>query len=99
MYRHRYRRGPFTDFINWTDYRWDPAPRPHAPIRGPWGRQRRYGLLQILVAGLAVVLGVRVFSAYRSYRGSWLGKAVLGALVLAAVAAISSARRSRPYHW
>jgi len=97
MYRHRYRRNSFNDFINWTDYRWDAAPRLHAPLRESWGRPRRYGLLQILVAGLAVVLGVRVFSAYRNYRGSWLGKAVLGALVLAAIAAISSARRSRPY--
>jgi hypothetical protein len=53
----------------------------------------------VLLAGLAVLLGVRLFSSYRNYRGSWLGKALLGALVLAAIAAISSARRSRPNRW
>ena len=98
MFRHRHRTRPFNDFINWTDYRWNAAPRPYAPIRGRWGRPRQHGMLQILLAGLAVLIGIRLFSAYRSYRGSWLGKAVLGVLVLAAVAAISS-RRPRPHRW
>jgi len=53
---------------------------------------------QLLLAGLAVLIGVKVFSAYRNYRGSWLGKAVLGALVLMVFAALSS-RRSRAFRW
>ena len=96
MFRHRHRRAPFADFIDWTDYRWDPAPRPRGPIHGPWGRPRQFGVGQLLLAGLAVLIGVKVFSAYRSYRGSWLGKALLGALVLMVFAALSS-RRSRAF--
>jgi hypothetical protein len=98
MFRHKQRRSPFAPYINWTDYRWDPAPRPRGPMRGPWGRPRRHGLAQIILAGLAVLLGVKVFSAYRGHRGSWLGKAVLGALVLMLIAAFSS-RNSRRFSW
>jgi hypothetical protein len=98
MFRQRYRRPPFADFINWTDYRWDPAPRAGGPIHAPWDRPRQFGLGQLILAGLAVLLGVKVFSAYRNYRGSWLGKAVLGALVLMLFAALSS-RRSRAFRW
>jgi multisubunit Na+/H+ antiporter MnhG subunit len=65
---------------------------------GPWGRPRRHSLAQIILAGLAVLLGLKVFSAYRNQRGSWLGKAVLGALVLIVIAAVSS-HRSRRSSW
>jgi len=98
MFRHRQRRSPFADFINWTDYNWDPAPRPRGPIRGPRDQPRQHGIGQLLLAGLVVLLGVKVFSAYRNHRGSWLGKAVLGALVLVIFAALSS-RRSRSFRW
>jgi hypothetical protein len=66
------------------------------PVRGPWGRPPRHNLAQIILAGLAVLLGIKVFSAYRNSRGSWLGKAILGGLVLIVIAAVSS-RRSRRY--
>jgi len=98
MFRHHHRRSAFAPFINWTDYRWDPAPRPRGPVRGPWGQPRRYGLAQIILAGLAVLLGIKVFSAYRNHRGSWLGRAVLGALVLMLIAAFSN-QRSRRSSW
>jgi hypothetical protein len=98
MFRHRYRRRPFAPYINWTDYRWDPAPRPVGPVRGPWGRPRRHGLAPVILAGLAVLLGLKVFSAYRNHRGSWLGKAALGAIVLMLIAAFSS-QRSRRNYW
>jgi hypothetical protein len=95
MFRHRYRRSPFSDFINWTDYRWDAAPRPQAPIQGPWNRpHRQHGFLQLLLAGLAVMLGIRLLSAFRSHRGSWLGRAFFALLLIGAAAAFSS-RRSR----
>jgi hypothetical protein len=90
----RQRRPPFADFINWTDYHWDPAPRPQGPIQGPWGNPRRYGFGHILLAGLAVLIGVKLLSAYRSYRGFRLGRVVLGVIVLAIFAALSSRRRS-----
>jgi hypothetical protein len=98
MFRHRYRRGPFAPYINWTDYRWDPAPRPGGSVRGPWGQPRRHSLAQVILAGLAVLLGIKVFSGYRNHRGSWLGKAVLGAVVLMLIAAFAS-QRSRRNYW
>ena len=100
MFRNRQRRGSFADFINWTDYRWDAAPHARGPIRGPWDRPRPrgHGIAQLLLAGLAVLLGVKLLSAFRNHRGSWLGKAFLAALVLAAAAAFSS-RRSRRNYW
>jgi hypothetical protein len=101
MFRDPYRRrSPFADFINWTDYKWDPAPHARGPVRGPWNPQgnRNHSFLQLLVAGLAVFLGVRLLSAFRGHRGSWLGKAVLAALVLGVAAAVSS-RRSRRNYW
>jgi len=98
MFRHRQRRPPFADFINWTDYHWDPVPRPQGPIRGPWRQPGQFGIGQLLLAGLVVLLGAKVFSAYRNHRGSWLGKAVLGGLVLMIFASLSS-RRSRSFRW
>jgi hypothetical protein len=68
------------------------------PVRAPWGRPRRHSLAQVILAGLAVLLGIKVFSAYRNHRGSWLGKAVLAGLVLMVIAAVSS-RRSRGHNW
>jgi hypothetical protein len=68
MFRHRHRRTPpFSDFINWTDYRWEPSPWQGAAA-GPraWGRpaphQRGYTFIQVFLAGLAVVLGLKLMS-------------------------------------
>jgi hypothetical protein len=47
----------------------------------------------VALAGLAVLIGVKLLSSYRNYRGSWLGRALVGALVLAVVSALSSRRR------
>jgi hypothetical protein len=66
-------------------------------MRAPWSRPRRHSLAQVILAGLAVLLGVKVFSSYRNHRGSWLGKAVLGGLVLLLIAAVSSRRSNRNY--
>ena len=103
MFGHRQRRPPpFADFINWTDYRWEANPwqRPTAGS-GTWGhpRPRRHGysFLQILVAGLAVVLGVKLMSSLRNNGNrSWLERAVLAVLLLM-VASFVSKRRQR--HW
>jgi hypothetical protein len=67
-------------------------------VRGPWERPRRHNLAPIILAGLAVLLGLKVFSSYRNHRGSWLGKAILGAFVLMLIAAFSS-HRSRRSSW
>ena len=101
MFGHRHRQAPFADFINWTDYRWDADPRQAPATPRPWGRpfhQRHgYSFLQILVAGLAVVVGVKLMSSLRN-RGnrSWLERAVLAVLLLM-VASFVSKRRQRTW--
>jgi hypothetical protein len=72
MFRHKPRRAqPFSDFINWTDYHWEPGPfrgatagprawTPHAPPH------RRYSFLQVFLAGLAVVLGLKLMLALKN---------------------------------
>ena len=103
MFGHRHRRrAPFADFINWTDYRWEADPRQGATVGPhPWGRPHHprhgYSFLQILVAGLAVVVGVKLMSSLRN-RGnrSWPERAVLAVLLLM-VASFVSKRRQR--HW
>jgi hypothetical protein len=101
MFRDRHRRAqPFSDFINWTDYHWEPTPwhgsaagprpwTPHAPHR------RGFSLLQIFLAGLAVVLGLKLMSTLRN-RGnrSLLERSAL-ALVLLLVASYTSKRGRR----
>jgi hypothetical protein len=88
MSRHRHRRTrPFSDFINWTDYRWEPSPWQGAATGPrPWGRparRRGYTLLQVFLAGLAVVLGLRLMSSLRNSRNrSWFEKSVLAVLLL-----------------
>src|SRR5215203_5385473 len=101
MFRHRHRQPPpFAKFINWTDYRWEPnawrsaATQPcirHAP------RRRRYTFLQIFLAGLAVVAGLKLISALQnsasalqnsafslrnSRNQSWVERGALAVLVL-----------------
>jgi hypothetical protein len=55
-----YRRSPFADFIDWTDYRFEgPMGRRMHPNwgGGPWGRRRTHPLLRIL-AFLAVAWAI-----------------------------------------
>src|SRR5215204_5406847 len=70
MFRHRHRRPPpFAKFINWTDYRWEPNAWRSAATQ-PWirhaPRRRRYTFLQIFLAGLAVVAGLKLMSALQN---------------------------------
>jgi hypothetical protein len=103
MSRQRHQRpAPFADFINWTDYRWEPNTwRGAAAEPRPWGQhrpqRRRYSLLQVFLAGLAVVAGVRLMSSLRN-RGHrpWIEKVVLGVLLLM-VANFVSKRRQRTW--
>jgi hypothetical protein len=103
VFRARHRRPPFTDPLNWTDYRWDAGPwhagrghHPWAQGRAPWGRgQRRYPLLLLLFAGLAAVLGAKLLSSIQSRNTSWAQRAFFGVVLLAIVAAFSRNRRSR----
>jgi hypothetical protein len=101
MFRHRHRRpSPFSDFINWKDYRWEPSPWQGAAAGPrPWGRpaprQRGYTFLQVFLAGLAVVLGLKLMSSLRnSGNRSWLERGVLAVLLLV-VASYVSKRRQR----
>jgi len=106
MFRHRQRRTPpFSDFINWTDYRWEPSPWPGAavgprPSERPAPHRRGYSFLQVFLAGIAVVVGLKLMSALKNSalrnRGnrSWLEKGVLAVLLLA-VASYLSKRRQR----
>jgi hypothetical protein len=98
MFRRGQRRTPpFADFINWTDYHWEPnawrgattGPRAwtsHAPPG------RRYSFLQVFLAGLAVIAGLKLMSALRRNR-SWLERGVLAVLLLLVASYVSKRRR------
>ena len=99
MFRHRHRRSSaFSDFINWTDYRWDPSPWPGvAGGPQPWARQARhqrgYNVLQVCLAGLAVVVGLKLMSSLRNGRNrSWLERSVLAVLLLMVASYVSRRR-------
>jgi len=100
MFRHRQRRpAPFSDFIDWTDYRWDPTPWQGVVNGPPWAghprHQRGYTFFQVFFAGLAVVVGVKLMSSLRNRRNrSWLERAVLAILLLMVTSYMS--RRRRP---
>jgi hypothetical protein len=100
MFRQRHRRSPpFSDFINWTDYHWEPNVRQQAcpgPGQAPWHHPRpRYTFLQVLLAGLAVVVGLKLMSSLRSRRNRpLLERGVLAILLLMVISYIS--KRSRP---
>jgi hypothetical protein len=113
MFRHRHRRPPpFAKFINWTDYRWEPNAWRNAATQ-PWirhaPRRRRYTFLQIFLAGLAVVAGLKLMSALQnsasalqnsafslrnSRNQSWVERGALAVLVLM-VASYLAKRRER----
>jgi len=105
MFRHRHRRPPpFADFINWTDYRWEPNAWRSAATE-PWTRhappRRGYTFLQVFLAGLAVVIGLKLMSALqnsafslRNRRNqSWLERGVLAVLLLMVASYVSKRRR------
>jgi hypothetical protein len=98
MFRERRRPAPFSDFINWTDYRWEPSQWQGAAAGPrPWGRpaqRRSYSFLQVFVAGLAVVVGLKLMSSLRN-RGnrSLLERGVLAVLVLIVASYVSKRRR------
>jgi hypothetical protein len=102
MFRHRHRRSPaFSDFINWTDYRWEPNPSWPGRAAGPrpWAphapHPRRHSLLQVFLAGLAVVVGLKLMSSLRGRMNrSWLERSAL-AILLLIVASYVSRRRQR----
>jgi hypothetical protein len=100
MFRDRQRQpAPFSDFINWTDYRWDASPSLGTTASRPStqpGGERRYSVAQLLLAGLAVVIGLKLVSSVRGSR-SWLGKALLAMFFVAIASAVSN--RRRPGHW
>ena len=100
MFRHRQRPPAFSDFINWTDYRWEPGASTSAPAQPRvWGSQAPYrggfSVVQVFLAGLAVVVGLKLMSELRN-RGnrSLLEKGVL-AVMLLVVASYLSKRRQR----
>jgi len=102
VFRPRYRRPPFTDPLNWTDYRWDPGTwqtgrRHHARTPwAPWGRtQRRHPLVLLFFAGLAAILGAKLLSSIQSRNTSWAQRAFYGVILLAIVAAFSRNRSNR----
>jgi len=99
MFRQRHRRSPsFADFINWTDYHWEPnawqgatGPRAWTPHAQPG---RRYSFLQVFLAGLAVVAGLKLMAALRNRRNrSWLERGVLAVLLLLVASFVSKRRR------
>jgi hypothetical protein len=104
MFRHRHRRpAPFADFINWTDYRWENSPwRSAAAGPRPWGlphpRRREYSFLQVLLAGLAVVLGIKLMASLRNSRNrSWIEKGVIAVLLLMVASYVS--KRAGQRRW
>jgi len=103
VFRHRHRRAPFADPLNWTDYRWDASPWRGGVHRSSWtSRPRGRGgpiLLRLLLIGLAILFGVRLFSGFQSRSGSSWAKRGLYAAVLLMIAAAFSRNRFRRTQW
>ena len=95
MFRQRHQPA---DFINWTDYHWEPnawqgatGPRAWTPHAQPG---RRYSFLQVFLAGLAVVAGLKLMSALKNRRNrSWLERGGLAVLLLLIASYVSKRRR------
>ena len=100
MFSHRNRPAAF---INWTDYHWEPSTRQGGAGPRPWtghtATPRSYTFLQVFLAGLAVVAGLKLMSALQSSasrsRGnrSWVERGVLAVLLLLVAAYVSKQRR------
>src|SRR5690349_5058993 len=99
MFRRKHRRSPpFADFINWTDYRSEPSTWRGAAAN-PWTRpaspQRGYTFLQVFLAGLAVVAGLRLMTTLRNRRNrSWLERRALAVLLLLVASYVSKQKRA-----
>jgi hypothetical protein len=100
MLRHRNRPAAF---INWTDYHWEPGTWQGATGSRPWTGHTatlpRYTFLQVFLAGLAVVAGVKLMTALKSSasrnlgKRSWMERSVLTLLLLLVASYVSKQRR------
>jgi hypothetical protein len=95
----RHRRPPFTDPLNWTDYRWDTGPWRHGGAANVWGhrrraRQRSHPFLLLLLAGIAAVVGTKMLSSLQSRNTSWARRGLYAVLLLLIVGAFSRNRRN-----
>jgi len=98
VFRPHHRHAPFTDPLNWTDYRWDAGPwhRGAAATRG-WGhrqRSRRHPFVLLLIAGLAALFGAKLLSSLQSRNISWARRGVYAVILLMIVSAFSRNRRN-----
>lgn len=98
MFRSRHRRPPFTDPLNWTDYRWDTGPWHHGGATRAWGwgqrRNRSHPFLLLLIAGIAAVVGAKLLSSLQSRNTSWARRGLYAVLLLFIVNAFSRNRRN-----
>jgi hypothetical protein len=98
VFRSRYRRPPLTDPLNWTDYRWEAGPWRARPPRAAWSPvagRRQGGLIALLLAGLAIVVGARLFASLQSKDGSWARRGLYAVLLLMIAGAFSRNRSAR----
>jgi len=98
VFRPRYRRPPFTDPLNWTDYRWDTGPWHHGGAARAWGhrrRQRSHPFLLLLIAGIAAVIGAKLLSSLQSRDTSWARRGLYAVILLFIVNAFARNRRNR----
>jgi hypothetical protein len=97
VFRPRYRRPPFADPLNWTDFRWDPDPwhKASAAARGAGHRRRRHPLVLLLIAGVAALVGAKLLSELQSRNVSWGRRALYAVALLAIVGAFSNRWRRR----
>jgi hypothetical protein len=91
VFRPRYRRPPFADPLNWTDFRWDPDPwrKAAAAPRGFGHRRRRHPLVLLLIAGVAALVGAKLLSELQSRNVSWGRRALYGVVLLMIFGAFS----------
>ena len=91
MFRPRYRRPPFADPLNWTDFRWDSSPWQQATAapRGFGHRRRRHPLVLLLIAGVAALVGAKLLSELQSRNVSWGRRALYGVVLLMIFGAFS----------
>ena len=90
----RHRRPSFTDPLNWTDYRWDTGPWRHGGGATPGDTGGTHGNAAIrfsllLFAGIAAVIGAKLFSSLQSRNTSWARRGLYAALLLLIVGAFS----------
>ena len=100
MFRHRQRTAPLSESINWTDYRWDSSAPTHAPgqprVSGsPASPRQEFNVLQLFLAGLAVIVGLTLMSGLRHRRNRSRWQRGVLAAVLVMVASYVAKRRTR----